>query len=96
MNTAQYNIYYSKKILQEANDIQAVIIDVTESPIQRPKEILFWKKRHTLKTQIIINAAMLDIYTVDIVPGSVHDFELYKQSNLEIRYDIQLTGGKAY
>ena len=28
--------------------------------------------------------------------SSVHDFELYKQSNLEIRDDIQLTGDKAY
>ena len=38
----------------------------------------------------------MDIYTVDIAPGSVHDFELSKQSNLEVRDDIQLTGDKAY
>ena len=38
----------------------------------------------------------MDICTVDIAPGSVHDFELYKQSNIEIRDDIQLTGDKAY
>ena len=90
----------SKKILQEDNEIQAVIIDATESPIQRPKKnqekFYSGKKRHTLKTKIIVDAATLDICTVDIAPGSVHDFELYKQSNLGIRDDIQLTGDKGY
>ena len=54
------------------------------------------KKRHTLKAQVIVDAAKLNIYTVDIAPGSIHDFELYKRSNLEIRDDIQIIGDKGY
>ena len=39
---------------------------------------------------------MLSICAVDTAPGSVHDFELYKNSNLEIREDIQIIGDKGY
>ena len=39
---------------------------------------------------------MLNICAVDTAPGSVHDFELYKNSNLGIREDIQIIGDKGY
>lgn len=45
---------------------------------------------------MIVDAAKLDICTVDIAPGSVHDFELYKRSKLEVREDIQIIGDKGY
>ena len=39
---------------------------------------------------------MLNICAIDIAPGSIHDFELYKNSNLKIREDIQIIGDKGY
>lgn len=71
-----------KKISQE--EIETLIIDTTEQPIERPQydQKPYYsgkKKRHTLKTEIRITAQGRIIYISKTNPGSVHDFNLYKQ-----------------
>src|SRR5215469_4274417 len=75
-----------EEILQDS-EVETVAIDVTEHPINRPKEKQEeWysgkKKKHTNKSQIIVNTASRKIYDVDQAPGSVHDFTLCKTSLL--------------
>jgi hypothetical protein len=49
-----------KKLLEPEQEIEVVVVDVTESPVERPKKkqrqfLSGKKKRHTLKSQVIIN-----------------------------------------
>ncbi|MDR0663535.1 MAG: hypothetical protein LBF80_05605 [Spirochaetaceae bacterium] len=49
-----------KKLKRKSESIQYVVVDVTESPINRPKRVkrstIQEKKQHTLKTPFIVNA----------------------------------------
>jgi hypothetical protein len=73
-----------KKLLT-GEELEVVLIDVTESPVERPKHgQRKWysgkKKRHTIKTQIIVDAKTLMIIAVFIDVGSTHDFKIFKKS----------------
>ncbi|HEV0364940.1 TPA: IS5-like element IS1515 family transposase, partial [Streptococcus pneumoniae] len=63
----------------------AVAIDVTESPIQRPKKnqsknYSGKKKRHTLKTQIMLDLTTHKVCQMAFSDGHTHDFTLFKES----------------
>ncbi len=72
--------------VQNINDTsESRIIDATESKIDRPiKKQKNWysgkKKMHTIKTQVEIGLDSLLIYSIDFAKGSVHDFNLFKNS----------------
>ena len=67
-------------------DLEVVLDDAAESPIQRPKKqkrhYTGKKKRHTMKTQIVVDKKSQTIIAVDFAKGKCHDFNLYKKSNL--------------
>jgi hypothetical protein len=83
-------------------------VDITESPIERPKrnQRKYYsgkKKRHTLKTQIIINAKTHKITAVFVSHGSCHDFNMRKRSigvkvvkRVKIQADSGYQGIKKY
>jgi hypothetical protein len=63
------------------------IVDATEQAVERPQDPVAQKahysgkkKRHTLKTQIIVGATGEILGLSETVPGSVHDKTLYDQS----------------
>jgi IS5 family transposase len=61
------------------------VVDVTESAVERPKRRQKrWysgkKKRHTIKTQIVICAKTKLIIAVFVACGSMHDFKIWKKS----------------
>lgn len=65
--------------------LDVILVDVTESPVERPKyQQKRWysgkKKRHTLKTQIVICAKTQAIITIFVDCGSAHDFKIWKKS----------------
>lgn len=71
------------------------IFDATESKIDRPiKKQRKWysgkKKMHTAKTQVEIGADTLLIYSVSYAKGSMHDFNLFKQSKSDYNKDTFL------
>jgi hypothetical protein len=50
-------------------------------PEKRTKRVLFGKKkRHTLKTQVLLERNTLEILDVQEAKGSEHDFKVYKDS----------------
>lgn len=64
-------------------EVESLIIDATEQPIERPKKsqkpyYSGKKKRHTLKKEIRITKQGRIIHLSKHKPGSVHDFELHK------------------
>lgn len=66
-------------------NLEVVLVDVTESPVERPKRgQKRWysgkKKRHTIKTQIVICAKTREIVAIFVACGSAHDFKMWKES----------------
>jgi hypothetical protein len=60
-------------------------VDVTESPVERPRRRQKrWysgkKKRHTIKTQIVLCANTKMIIAIFVASGSTHDFNMWKKS----------------
>lgn len=71
-----------KKLSKE--EVESLIIDATEQPIERPKKkqkpyYSGKKKRHTLKTEIRVNLKGRIVHVSKSHPGSVHDFTVFKK-----------------
>lgn len=88
-----------EQALRDYPDLLA-IIDATEQPVERPSDheqqkahYSGKKKRHTRKTQIIVNeqGIIRDVSTA--TPGSVHDMEHFRQSGAAQRIPEQVTAG---
>ena len=66
-------------------EIESLIIDATEQPIERPKKddqkpyYSGKKKKHTVKIEIRITGNSRIVHVSTTRPGAVHDFALYKQ-----------------
>ncbi len=77
----------NRKHLMEG-DLEAIVIDATEQPIERPKKgqraYYSGKKRHTIKVQLIVCLAMLEILSVICRKGRVHDFRVLEESRIAI------------
>lgn len=75
------------------------MVDVTESPIERPKkkQKKFYsgkKKRHTLKSQVVVESGTGEIICTAHGKGKEHDFRIFKNSKIRLREDIQCLGDK--
>ncbi|MEK7306056.1 MAG: IS5 family transposase [Nitrospirota bacterium] len=78
-----------KKLSASQFNYEVVLIDATETPIERPKKkqrkyYSGKKKRHSLKTQMVLNRTTRQIICTAYGNGSQHDFSLYKQSRLAL------------
>jgi hypothetical protein len=71
-----------------ASDLDVVLIDATETPIERPKKqrryYLGKKKRHTLKTQLVVEKSTRRILCIAHEKGRRHDFRLFKRSKVRL------------
>ena len=86
--------------LIELND-EILVTDVTESEIERPtkNQKAYYsgkKKKHSFKTQIIINKNTFEILSVDICKGKVHDFQLFKDSQVHFNESITIICDSGY
>lgn len=79
--------------MQEFPEV-AAIVDATEQPTQRPKDqetqqryYSGKKKRHTLKTQVVVGPDGELMAVSDTVPGAQHDKKLYDESGVGDRLD---------
>jgi hypothetical protein len=90
-----------KALLQGFGRPEVVVMDVTETPIERPKrrQRRFYsgkKKRHTLKSQLVIDAASERILCTFFGKGRQHDFKLFQASGLHFHADTQSLQDKGY
>jgi hypothetical protein len=65
-------------------EVEAIVVDATEQPIERPKKrqkpyYSGKKKRHTVKTEIRASLKGRINHVSKTVPGAVHDFTLHKK-----------------
>ena len=78
-------------------------LDATEQEIPRPKNkhkrqthYSGKKKRHTVKTQLTVNAVGLIIHQTMHVKGSMHDYSLFKRSRPHLSDKIHVEGDLGY
>jgi hypothetical protein len=88
-----------EQALHEYPDLLA-IIDATEQPIERPgnneqqkAHYSGKKKRHTRKTQIIVNEQGMIREVSSSTPGATHDLELFRQSGASKEIPEGITAG---
>lgn len=80
-----------EELKKEFPEIAEILIDATEQqrqrPSQRPKKnkrsqkkyYSGKKKKHTLKTQIVVNSSGRILEVSKTYPGSIHDFEVFRR-----------------
>jgi hypothetical protein len=91
-----------KKELLTGEKRPVILVDVTESPVERPKRRQKrWysgkKKRHTIKTQIVICALTQTIIAIFVDRGSTHDFKIWKKSiNVRVVEHIKIQADSGY
>jgi hypothetical protein len=84
IKSGKFRLPGKKQLYQNAHTWSVLAIDVTESPIERPKkkQRTYYsgkKKRHTLKAQVVVNQSNGQIICTAFGKGRVHDFRLFKQ-----------------
>lgn len=88
-----------EKLEDFGNKIESVIIDVEEQPIERPtinqeESYSGKKKRHTTKNQIVIDENSQKIINAYNEKGTVHDFQMLKNSDIVSVLNEKKIGGK--
>jgi hypothetical protein len=73
-----------KRRILSKEEVESLILDVTEQPIERPKKgqkdyYSGKKKYHTLKTELRINQEGTIVQVSKSYPGKTHDFAIFKQ-----------------
>lgn len=89
IKSGSFSIDGRKRLNINHNPLTAVIIDATETPIERPKKgqkgyYSGKKKGHTYKTQIIMCRQTLRIISIHVCKGKTHDFQLFKDTKIII------------
>lgn len=101
IRSGKFSLPGKKKLLNNEARIDTVVIDATETPIQRPKkrQKRFYsgkKKRHTLKSQIVINGDNGEIIATAFSPGKIHDFRLFKKSKTSFLKEVKCLADRGY
>ena len=101
MASGLFRIPGKKRLAQGFGQYEMVVMDVTETPIERPKrkQKKFYsgkKKFHTLKCQVIIDKATLDIICLHFSHGRTHDFQLFKASGVHFNPETKSLEDSGY
>lgn len=87
MASGLFRLPGKKELIRGFARPEVTVMDVTETPIERPKKRQKWfysgkKKRHTLKAQLIIEQSTGKIICTFFGQGRQHDFALFKASGV--------------
>jgi hypothetical protein len=90
-----------KQLLAPESVANLVVIDATETPIERPKkgQKRFYsgkKKRHTLKSQLVVDPKTKAISCTTFAAGKEHDFHLFKRSSVKLKKETKCLADKGY
>lgn len=96
-----FSLKGKKELMKKDNNIKTILMDVTETQIERPKrgQKGFYsgkKKQHTFKAQLVVNQDNLEIICYVYGRGKEHDFKIFKQSKLPLNDKIKCLVDKGY
>lgn len=101
ISSRRFRLGGKKSLLTSSHKPKTVVMDVTESQIERPKhgQKRFYsgkQKRHTLKSQLIIDLATLEIRCVVNGEGRKHDYKLFVESKIHFHPDTESLEDSGY
>lgn len=101
MQCGQFRLAGKKQLVRGFGSPQTVVMDVTETPIERPKrrQRQFYsgkKKQHTLKCQIVLELDSGLILCTFFGKGRRHDFKLYQASKVRFAATTESLQDKGY
>ena len=90
-----------KTLIQPDVEIETIVVDVTEHQIERPqkKQKNYYsgkQKRHTIKSQIVVDLNTKLIVCIAYRKGNQHDFKIWKNSQTNSKKEITYLGDKGY
>ncbi len=90
-----------KQLLDPEAAAKLVVIDATETPIERPKkgQKRFYsgkKKRHTLKTQLVVDPKTQAVICTTFAALKEHDFHLFKRSKVKLKQETKCLADRGY
>ncbi len=90
-----------KQLLDPESAAKLVVIDATETPIQRPErgQKRFYsgkKKRDTLKTQLVVDPKTKAVICTTFAAGKEHDFHLFKRSKVKLKQEAKCLADRGY
>ena len=90
-----------KQLLDREAIAKLIVIDATETPIERPKkgQRRFYsgkKKRHTFKTQLVVDPKTKAVICTTFAAGKEHDFHLFKRSKVKLKKETECLADKGY
>ena len=88
-----------KQLLDPESVAKLVVIDATETPIERPKkgQKRFYsgkKKRHTFKTQLVVAPKTQAVICSTFAALKEHDFHLFKPSRVKLKKETPCLANK--
>lgn len=101
IQSPRFHLPGKKRLWQGFGRPEVVVMDVTETPIERPKrrQRRFYsgkKKRHTLKCQLVIERDTHRILCTFFGKGRQHDFKLFQCSGIHFHPDTRSLQDKGY
>ncbi len=101
IQSRKFSLPGKKKLLDSSGDEKLILMDVMETPIERPKkhQKRFYsgkQKEHTLKTQVVLGEQTGIIICLAHEKGKTHDFKLFKKSKVKFHKLLQIIGDKGY
>ncbi|QLG11084.1 IS5 family transposase (plasmid) [Deinococcus sp. D7000] len=101
IQSGEFRLPGNKSLKQEENVFQIIAVDAAETPCERPiktqrRGYSGKKKRHTLKTQVVISVTTCMIMSVATAFGSMHDLTLFRHSGVRVHPETALIGDAGY
>ncbi|AUB35121.1 Mobile element protein [Nostoc flagelliforme CCNUN1] len=88
IKSRKFSLPGKKQLWKISSEEDLIVMDVTESPIEKPKigQKRFFSGKllvHTLKTQVVIYQKSSQIICLGHDKGKIHDFRLFKNSGIK-------------
>jgi len=101
MQAGIFQLPGKKQLLDPEATAKLVVIDATETPVERPKkgQKRFYsgkKKRHTFKTQLVVDPQTKAVLCTTFATGKEHDFRLYKRSKVKFKQETKCLADRGY
>ena len=101
IKSRKFSLPGKKKLLDSSLEDNLIVMDVMESPIEKPKKHQkgFYSGKqgeHTLKTQVLLEQKSKKIICLGHGKGRVHDFRLFKTSGVKFAELVKVIADKGY
>ncbi|MCC5632841.1 IS5 family transposase [Nostoc sphaeroides CHAB 2801] len=101
IKSRKFSLPGKKQLWKMSSEENVVVMDVTESPIEKPhtgQKRFFSGKLlvHTLKTQVVIQQNTSQVICLAHGLGRIHDFRLFKNSGIKFGELLKVIADKGY